>query len=182
MAQKWINRISAHEWQVVSLFFSGVIIYRLGMTAFFPILFLPVGFAIGMLFEFLTRDAWNYAPEVYRSPCTINLGKGIKKNRLNLILGLGWLSNSFLMIPLGFHLEDAGLPWYLAYAFAGLIVGNTLEQIFLWSVLWTYNPKNWIVTCLTKKPVMFLKIPVSVRVGYAGVGLLCYGLYVWLIR
>ena len=32
--------------------------------------------------------------------------------------------------------------------------------------LWRYNPRHWIVTCGTRRPIEILGVPLLVRVGY----------------
>jgi len=155
-------KISRNEYQILFLFAFAISLQFLLNP--FTWLELGVLYAMGMAFEFLTQDAWDYNPDLKDSTFTYP-GKDV-----NFIFGLGWVSVVLTGYTIG-TMFPFGEFWSLV---AGIfITGNILERLFLALGLWTYNEEHWSVTLWTGKPIMTdIGIPVSVTQGYINIGCL----------
>lgn len=162
-----LNRIAItkYEWEVLALFAAALIINH--FTIHLSALDIAVLFTLGILFEVLTHNAWNYNPALEKSPFFI------KSIGADWLFGLGWVGN--IVTSLAFGTWLAGLV-HLQGAWIGVlgvgILGNVWERVFLALGLWTYNPKNWIVTIGTSHPIYSDHgVPLLVTLGYPIMGL-----------
>ncbi len=158
-----------YEYAIMTLFALGLIPQFCYLHLSFPAF--VVFYYFGMTFEFTTEAAWNYNPLLLNSTFTV------RDRDVNWIFGLGWQATLIFGLSLGQLLQQTLLThWHPIWtASIGLgIVGNILEWVFLKLGLWKYNEQYWITTLWTGKPVMVGPIPIAVRIGYFGMGVIVY--------
>ena len=150
--------ISIQEWEVLGLFAAGIVCNAL--YARLPLQFIAVTAVVGLAFEYATRSLWTYNKNIRHSPFTIH--------GVNLLLGLGWVGLVLLGLGLAkFLTASFSIQYQLIAVILGIgVVGNIIEQLYLWLHIFTYNTNNKIFRFPFKKLIMFLGIPLSVRLGY----------------
>ena len=127
-----------------------------------------VYYPLGLFFEYTTRNAWIYNESLQKSP--------LHFHGFSLLNPIGWVGVVLFTSTYATRFFDGNLG---AYVIMGGILGNLLEQFFLYLGLWKYNEKNWIVTIFTSTPIMIFKIPLAVRSGYLVFGAIYFYIDQW---
>lgn len=154
------------EWKILFLFVVGL--YVNSNYLFLNCSQLVTLYIFGMFFEFTTEQAWDYNPILKKSTFTL------QDRDVSLIFGLGWVGTLILGKSLGKFMFASPTPAALHAGIGLFIVGNIMEQLFLYFKLWKYNKEHWIATLWTGRPIMIAEIPVAVRVGYFVMGIVVF--------
>ena len=141
--------------------------------------------ALGIIFEFLTKDLWVYNEELYKSPFTFadnflfGLIRLTKRYDINLIFGLGWsalivISYTVSSIIQNFiHLKYPVILDLISFG----IIGNLAEQFYYSVNLFRYNKTHPMLKfpMFIGKYIEVFNIPLMVRLGYfTTLGLMVY--------
>ncbi|MGL1935174.1 MAG: hypothetical protein OCD01_09140 [Fibrobacterales bacterium] len=152
-------KITKYGWEVLILFLVSII--PIVTYIHLPFHTIVILYLVGMTFEILTEDSWNYNKAMDRATFML------RDRDVSLIFGLGWIGTlsfgmSFAKVLRDF--ADVDLYWSLFIALG--VVGNILEASFLKLGLWKYNMEAKGVNLGFKHMPCILGVPLSVVVGY----------------